>query len=246
MGRAIRRKNPAKHLNAVRKKTENKFQLPIMSRGAPKPRPLQMDFSGLKPNTKYKVGIPQQEANKFEDITDFCQPRLASKKYNTHKSGKKGRWYYFKTDDEGRLFLFVRNNATERVNYEPAGPNWTDHWKYVRPWAPVTGRNNIILIEYSKVIDPTGFDKIKTIRSDISTTDPIQNPPKSYVDVLIPEPTTDKKYTTMSKRPDYIQSFYVDNKSVGNSKTVDITDVTLYLRKRAPRLEVVVLRILAF
>jgi len=238
---ATRMRRIPKHVplatNRAKKKNENFFKLPVRSQGASKDKPLFISFNGLKPKTKYMVGIRNQDANKFEDITPWCYPGFGHKKLNADRTNKRDLYTYFVTNESGELSLWVRNQGTQNVAFPSGGqkPAFNKHWRHQKRLLPPEPRNNIILIEYAKVDNPTSLDKIKTIKTGINLSDPNTYPPKSLVDVLIPEPTTDNRYTTMRKKPDFIQSFYVDNKSVKNSKSVDITDITLYLRKKAPR-----------
>jgi len=245
------RKNNIIPFDKLRGPGENIFGIPNVLRGFQKPLPKTLEMTSLKPNTRYKVVIDNQPGNDFEDITDFCDPVGDSIEYNTHKASNRGRWTYFKSDPSGKLTLRVRNIGNDEANITDSnGIDWTDTWKYwnVRTQANDRARDKVKLIAYNKFLAPDTDVKIKTLKEDISSSTTLTSggkrpslPPELALDrgevigCIFPVPGIIRpptgRYTC-----DMYQTFWVSAEKFDNSETIDITDISLYFRKKSEAL----------
>ena len=247
-------KNNIAIMEKFRAPGEDIFGVPSALKGFSKPIPLEVNVHNLKPNTRYKVMIDNRPGNDFEDITDFCDPLGDSIEHNTHKAGNRGRWTYFKTSPSGKLNLRIRNYGTDEASITGTTSNgtidWTDTWKYwnVRSTANDRMRDRIKLIAYNHVLAPDTDAKIKTIKQDVSASvarpsgglpafgAPEYSVPDTVIcDISPPKnPKTDKPEFSVQKA-DFYQTFWVSAEKFDGSPTVDITDISLYFRKKSER-----------
>lgn len=247
-------------LNQVRRTNENVFAIPKAMRGPVRPKYQNIKAAGLKPNTKYKVMLDNHPGSSFEDITDFAKPVGESKKVNTHQTGT-GRQLYLKSDASGKLDFKVLTHGTDEVEVTgdavSSSTNWDKLWKYyhTRSSANDKGRENVKLIAYSAVNNPDSADKVKTIKYNLTPTIeagtgttvtagsgndvtlppiplPEVCPPGIWCDCSLPPPGEVNKYLPGGERASYYQTFFIDADKVDRSETVDLLDVTLYIRSK--------------
>ena len=247
-------KNNIAIMDKFRAPGEDIFGVPHALKGFSKPIPLEVDVHNLKPNTRYKVMIDNRPGNDYEDITDFCDPLGDSIEHNTHKAGNRGRWTYFKTSPSGKLNLRIRNYGTDEASITGSTTSgtidWTDTWKYwnVRSTVNDRMRDRIKLIAYNHVLAPDTDAKIKTIKQDVSSLT-LQSsgalPPPGAPEYAVPDtvicdisppknPNIDKPEFSVQKA-DFYQTFWVSSEKFDGSPTVDITDISLYFRKKSDR-----------
>lgn len=202
----------------------------------------QYKLRNLKPKTKYKIMVDNAPGQMFEDITDYVQPTGKSRKINTHKKGK-GRWIYLKTDENGYLEFKVRPYAG---GAEWSGDNNSGAVDHSSVWdndAITTikdeqDRKNVRIIEYSQVNNATSTDKFKEVKiapTEVPTADTYDAKPPvtAIIDATLPAPGKDVPYFSSAKNPaPYYQTFFIDKTRVRNDDSVDITDVTLYIRRK--------------
>jgi len=182
----VARKIIPKSNNYLRRRGENLFVMPRPYHGPVMPKPVYINGTGLKPNTRYLVMLDNQPGNKFEDVTPYAVPVGESIVNNPRPASGSGRrrWTYFKSDAEGRLSLRVRTYGTDGahfataassalVNGRPqiAGMDFRGLWKnwYVRTPAEDRGRDKVKLVAFSSVKNPTSSARIKELKSDISS-----------------------------------------------------------------------------
>jgi len=244
-------------INALRRADENIFMMPIAARGPSKPKPVNIKATNLQPNTRYKVLLDNHPGNKFEDITDYCEPIGDSIKQNTHKVGR-GRYVYFKSNADGILELSVRSFGSDEATYtgsSSSGADFTNLWKYgeTRTRAADRGRDKIKVVAYTYIANPTSNAKIKSLKVDVASEtldtegalDPLGNkgssvrPQKRIEDALPRGVICDCTLTPPGspRRPapvkaNLYQTFYVSSAVVKNDDTVDLLDVTLYVRSK--------------
>lgn len=158
--------------------------MPKPYHGPVMPRPVYINGTGLKPNTRYLVMLDNQPGNKFEDVTPFSYPVGDSIKNNRRPTGNKRRWTYFTSDEDGRLHIRVRTYGLDGAHYSPtggggavngripiAGMDFRGLWKNWNTRSPANdrGRDKIKLIAFSSVKNPTSTNKIKELKSDIGS-----------------------------------------------------------------------------
>jgi hypothetical protein len=238
------------NINGLTKEDDNFFSLPEGFASKYPAAYVNMTATGLKPSTRYKVMIDNYPGNAFEDITDFCRADGESIRDNTHRIGS-GRQLYLKSSENGELFFKVRPYGTNLVT--TTGDNlsgtvdWSNFWETdSNSILNDKGRENVRLIEYSRVNNPDTVDKIKTtnieIKEDADSNGiryPINIPATAIAYATLPKPGKVATKPLPLPQPliaDIYQTFYVDSKSVDGSTEVDLTDITLYFRKK-PREE---------
>ena len=221
-----------------------------------KVKPIPIKARGLKPNTAYKVMLDNRPGDDFEDITDTVRCEGPSVKPNprpkipTSSGGGKGCYTSVKTDKKGNLNItcqpFGSEENTKRTLTRP--PLFTKLWKYwhTRNSNVDRGRDRIKLIQASAVENPTSNSRVKRLKKSVTaqvrpagkkTTRP-QKAPEKYLPPAVIAPVVLKKPAKIIKiveeevRTDLYQTFYLDASSVDGSDTVDLLDVTLYVRSK--------------
>ena len=252
------RKRLRRSINHVRRKGENVFAMPRATRGKNKPKWVKIKTAGLKPNTKYKVMLDNHPGNKFEDITDYSKPTGQSVRNNTHRKGNRGRLTFLKSDANGKLTLKTRpfgtDDATVTGTKNSGSKNFRNMWKFwhTRDQKSDLARDKIKLIAYSSIINPDRVDKIKELKKDLAApitvedageTETVVNPqprpedalpPGIICDCQLPFPAlipTDKT-VEIETRSNFYQTFFIDASKVDMSETVDLLDITLYVRSK--------------
>lgn len=244
-------------INHIRRRDENVFSMPRAARGKNKPKWVKLKTTGLKPNTKYKVMLDNHPGNQFEDITSFSKPVGQSVKNNTHRQGNRGLTTYLKSDANGKLEIKTRpfgtDDATVSGTKSNGSKDFTKMWKFwhTRTQKNDLGRDKIKLIAYSSINNADSANKIKTLKKLISppvtvedggATTTVVNPTPRPEDALPPGiicdcqlPFTgqaDEPIVEIPTRSNYYQTFFVDASKVDMSDTVDLLDVTLYIRSK--------------
>ena len=221
-----------------------------------KVKPITIRARGLKPNTAYKVMLDNRPGNDFEDITDTVKCIGESKKPNPRpkvpvsSGGGKGCFTSVKTDKKGNLAIkcqpFGSEENTKRTLTRR--PLFSKLWKYwhTRRSTVDRGRDRIKLIQASAVENPTSNARVKRLKKSVThqtrpsgkkTTRP-QKAPEKYLPPAVIAPVVIKKPAKIIKvveeevRTDFYQTFYLDAASVDGSDTVDLLDVTLYVRSK--------------
>lgn len=197
------------------KRTTRPYKLDPAYASARRPVEVPLSFKNLKPNTKYSVFLKNSSGTQQEDITRFCKPYHDSLKEN---NGTKN-WSFFLSNAEGKLFVLARPYGTSSV--DPGTRDWTKHWRTASSSLSTNdvGRENFVIVETSRVTAGSTDDKIKVVPDDIS------------VVVNGPDLGTIKQNVSA----EYIQTFFIDPNVLGNSSSVDITDLTLYFRNKPLR-----------
>lgn len=188
-----------------------------------KPMPVPLAFHNLKPNTKYRIFVKNSEetvGSKQEDVTAFCVPYGESIQQNNNQR----TFSDFLSTPSGELFVNVKPFGTDGLNI--TAKNWSDYWRFVyeKSFFSDAGRNNFIIVESSKTVGDVG-DKQKTIRGQA---------PASISVPLFNEKDGDK-YLKQNFRASFIQTFFIDPNAAQFSKTVDLTDISLYFRNKPER-----------
>lgn len=207
---------------SLARKSPFKFSSAQSSALAPTYVPLQ--FTNLKASTRYKIFIQTNtETNTQEDITSFCRPYGESVRYNNNQTV----WDYFTTSPSGELTVFARPFGTESVL--PSTNNWSDFWKYGQKssYSSSANRGDFLIVEYSKVA--------ASDRADTSISQKQLNVSVPSITITQQEQTTEDLFIKQSIAPNYVQTFFVDPNSVNNANFIDLTDVTLYFRKKPDR-----------
>lgn len=180
---------------------------------------IPLRFSMLKSKTKYKVFIQNDDANEFEEITQFCTPY--GKSIEDNKEVK--IFDDFVSNDNGELYIMVKPYGTNNVSLDNS--DWDKHWRFVNKKTGVAdvGRKNFVIVEASRVQGADNRDlKTKVATGSIS---PIALSSET-------DPKTRQRKVNQQIRFNYIQTFFVDPNKVNNSQTIDLTDVTLYFRNK--------------
>ena len=199
--------------------SENYFKYPASGSGRHKAEYMTLQYRHLKPNTKYKILLNNDEGNALEDLTEFSMPVGESRKYNTHRNNK--IWRYFVSSPSGELTFKVRPFGTNSV--DPLEKNWVNTWRffdYVGRQVDF-GRTNIKIVEYSQVVDAGSITRFKTLK--------ISENSASIGGSVLPE--ADSNFIIQQAFPKLIQSFYIDPNALNQAKTCDLLDITLYFRK---------------
>lgn len=221
-----------------------------------KVKPIAINARGLKPNTAYKVMLDNRPGDDFEDITDTVRCEGTSVKPNPRpkvpigSGGGKGCYTSVKTDKKGNLNItckpFGSEENTKRTLTRP--PLFSKLWKYwhTRNSNVDRGRDRIKLIQASAVENPTSNARVKRLKKSVThqslpsgkkTTRP-QKAPEKYLPPSVIAPVVIKKPAKIIKiveeevRTDLYQTFYLDASSVDGSDTVDLLDITLYVRSK--------------
>ena len=256
------RKNLPYNINRLRRRGENIFKMPLgPRRAARRPKWQKITARGLKPNTKYKVMLDNQEGNKFEDITAFSKPLGTSIKVNPRvktSGNKPTRATYLKTDSRGNLTLKTKPFGTDEAvvtgaNTSTGSVSYTNVWKFhhTRNVKNDRGRDKIKLIAYNAIDNPEAPDKIKTLKKEVQTltrpTGKATTRPKKNVEKYLPpgiivdatpireNQVGPSKKVEIETRTDFYQTFYVDAETVDGSDTVDLTDISIYVRSKPRR-----------
>jgi hypothetical protein len=199
--------------------SENYFKYPRAGAGRHKAEYISLHYRHLRPNTKYKVLLNNDEGNKLEDLTEFCMPAGDSRKYNTHRNNK--IWRYFVSSSSGELKIRVRPYGTNSV--DPLTKSWVNTWKFFDYVGREVdfGRTNIKLVEYSQVDDAGAITRFKNIKIDAN----VGNIGGSTL------AEADEKFIQQQTFPKFIQTFYIDPNAINQAKSCDLLDIVLYFRK---------------
>lgn len=181
-----------------------------------------VQFRQLKPNTKYKIFLQNNEGALQEDITRFSKPFGKSVRDNNNTA----LFDEFTSTSSGELFVKAKPLGTDNVSL--TNDDWDKHWRFSNTKTNLSdiGRKNFVVVESSQVSGDAGAtDKTKEILSRIQP-------------ISLDNDREDLKLQRKVKqnfRFDYIQTFFIDPNSVDNAKTIDLTDVTLYFRNKPDR-----------
>ena len=196
------------------------------------------EFSNLIPNTKYKLLI-EITNNKiaggngaferiYYDITGFATP-FGFSKFQNHRgtTGLTGVWSslrsskklwgydHFKSNESGELRVKIFHHAHFKLGINRCNvwnSSWVDDWKE-------NAKHNIIAVPHSHVV--VGSNGTCTIQPNVVAPPPpvVCGPGPIFIDDC---------YQDLGS--DYIQTFVIDPNAVKNSKTVDVTDVSIFVR----------------
>jgi hypothetical protein len=204
--------------------SENYFKYPKNSSGRHKASYISLHYRNLKPNTKYKILLNNNEGNTLEDLTEFSMPYGESRRFNTHRNAK--IWRYFVSSPSGQLKIKVRPFGTNSV--DPEEKNWVNTWRFFDFVGQQVdfGRTNFKIVEYSQIVDAGSLTRFKTLKIDKNSASIGETSLNEY----------DNKYINQNIFPTMIQSFYIDPNSVSQAKTCDLLDVVLYFRRLPERL----------
>lgn len=183
------------------------------------PTRIPLHVSNLKPKTRYKVFIrSNDDQGPQEDVTSFCRAVGASLTDNQHADDTS----YLISSDSGSLTVEVASIGTSTI--DPSINSWAAYWRHLPTKSPVDdlNRSDFIIVEYNLVEEPSSPSKYKIINTS--------NPP-SVTTPLISESAEDQ-YVRQEFIADYVQTFFVDPNAVENSKTVDLTSVSVYFRTK--------------
>ena len=212
-----------KFIRDVEKKDKNGNPYRISNKKAKAARPTEvpLQFRNLKANTKYKIFLQNNDGSLQEDITRFSKPFGKSIVENNNTS----LFDDLVSTSSGELFVKAKPFGTDNVSL--SNDDWNNHWKYAKNKTKDSdvGRQNFIVVESASVSFTNIEDKTKTL-------------PDRIFPITLDVDRDDEKLQRKIKqqfRFDYIQTFFVDPNSVGNAKTVDLTDVTLYFRNKPDR-----------
>jgi hypothetical protein len=223
--------------NKLKTKKDNFFYMPrdYLLRKSPGYSKFRVD--NLKPNTRYKIAIDNSPDKVFEDITQFARPTEQSIQVNLDDDNQRNT-KYIKTDEKGTLEYEVKIYGTDAATItanntftpphlaspvDAALPDHSSYWENEddRTREDDDGRENIRIIEYSDFNDPSSDDRDKT-----TNVDPFPLPADP------PKPGDDDGRVETPIGAQLYQTFFVDSKSVSGADCVDITDVSLYFRKK--------------
>ena len=188
---------------------------------------IPLKFTNLKSSTRYKIFIQTNQSDlgdqRQEDITSFCRPYGESIRFNNNQT----TFDFFITTPTGELTVFARPFGTEDVR--PGSNNWADFWKYGQraSYASSANRGDFIIVEYSKV---AAGERANTEISQKQITTVVPS-----ISIAPQEQSVDDLFVKQSFLANYIQTFFVDPNRVNNANFVDLTDVTLYFRKKPDR-----------
>ena len=229
--------------NRLKEKDDNFFYQPkdyILRRS---PGYIRYSFNNLKPNTRYKIVLDNNPGDSYEDITQFSRPVLECIICNLQPNDPVRNRKYLKSDYKGDLqfevkafgsdaAVFSANNTFTPPHLGSAVnarlPDYSDYWNNLgsRSRDNDSNRERVRVIEYSSFVDPATDDVVKFVAT-------IPRPVPG--DITEPGANTPKRPYT-GNGTEY-QTFFIDSKVVKNSDCVDITDVTLYFRKK-PRSDI--------
>lgn len=199
--------------------------LPSKNYSAFRPTPIPVSFSGLKPNTDYRILVRTSDQSKPEDITQFSTPRNETRRNNNESR----RFRNLRSTSAGTIEAEIRPFGTDSIENitDTANINllhdWSRYWRFFgrRNHTSDVGRNNIAIVP-SSAVDGTG--KYVNVSEELSS-----------VNIPVTKDDSESSYIKQDLLPDYIQSFYLDPNLLNNDKTCDITDVTLYFRDKPHR-----------
>jgi len=203
-----------------------------------------LNYSNLKPNTKYKIfgtgtqivqqGTLQSKSPKAylqfaEEETAAFQPFGNSRKYNTHESST---WSYFVADNKGRLSIKIVPERLDIINSTCRSRSaYSNGCKSSTP--AKTKFQQYAIVEFGKVV--TDENNNSQIPIETKTT----KVPNLIVCPPAPTPNSSKNQNRNSNKkviekavPGFLQTFYVDQNVLEGSKTIDITDLTLFFRRK--------------
>lgn len=229
-------------INTIRGSEENFFSLPEAAARVKPPKYMKFKYAGLKPNTRYKIALDNQPGEIFEDITKWSRPRGGCFGVNlpTNKEQQVKR-SFIKTNDLGELEWESKPFGTDAAKVSAPNtftpphlgspitsslPDYTDYWEQLgsRSAEDDKGRNRVRVIEYSDFADPSSDSPIKDVVGDV---------PTIPIDVL--PGTRSNPRIEIPIGADVYQTFFIDSKSVQGEDCVDITDITLYFRRKPRR-----------
>lgn len=199
------------------------FALPAETGSGLTPVSIPLSFHYLKPNTKYRIFIKNNEevvGSTQEDVTSFCTPTGESIEQNNNQK----TFTDLVSTPSGDLFINIRPFGTDGLDV--VQKDWSSFWKFFSrsSFELDAGRNNFIAVESSKTIG-AAENKQKTIRGELpaSSSLPIRNQ------------TDSDAYIKQNIQADFVQTFFIDPNAASFSKTVDLTDITLYFRSQPER-----------
>lgn len=208
----------AKIKNNVNDNNKSAFAIDTAFKSSTRPGTIELHFKNLKTRTKYKVFLTNSDGNRVEDITPFCNPYGESIAYNNESD----TFFEFISTESGELFIEAKPFGVDSVNLN--NDNWNEQWSFSKnkTLSNDVGRQNFTIIESAKVTSPGSSDKIKPISA--------VKPPIFTLPILPGnKPIVDVKQFFNA---DYIQTFFIDPNLLNGSKTVDITDITLFVRNK--------------
>ena len=211
-----------------------------------KSRKTPFRIAGLKPGTKYKILVPRDnngnarrvgsiQAN-YIDVTHFFVPSGRTRKYNTRSyltargcgfapvRGRKGLGARVViSDPSGRIDGHIlQGPAFDQFRATRGNTLSRGHWK----------KNGRVRTFPSNDVQFTVLTEAQVqsgaLGSPVECV--IKNPP-----IITPTPKASPVYVNQRFEVDFIQSFYIDPNSVDGAKSVDITDITLFVRRRPHR-----------
>jgi len=199
-------------------------------------------FTNLVPKTKYCILVPLTDkqpgniaARQFYNITPFCRPKGQSKRWNNKnylsyvtpepKRTNLRYWWadHFVSSPEGKLEIEIFKHAYFRYGIKRV-TDWNRTW--LQDWRENALKRNIIIVPFSQVIfGPTTLDPV-TLK--------IQAPPSIITCPPPPWPGPPVK-SSQELLPDYIQTFFLDPNAFKNTKSADITSISVYFLNKPDR-----------
>jgi hypothetical protein len=226
--------------NKLKTDKDNFFYMPrdFLLRKSPGYSKYRVD--NLKPNTRYKIAIDNSPDRIFEDITQFVRPTGSGVLVNLDDDNQKNT-KYIKTDERGTLEYEVKIYGTDAATISanntftpphlgsPVDAELPDHSSYWenegdRKVDDDNSRENIRIIEYADFNEPDSDDKDKETAIEVF---PLPADP--------PKPGDDEQHVETPVGAQAYQTFFVDSKAVKGADCVDITDISLYFRKKPRR-----------
>jgi len=239
------RKRLRNNMARLKRKDDNFFALPEAVRLPMRPRQMAIKARGCKPNTRYKVCLDNFPGRDFEDIQHTARPIGESIKNNPRPFGNRV-YEYLKSDEKGEIVFSCLPFGSDAIDI-PANPQtkrptrtcWSQF--KLRTKENDVGRDRVCLIEAGQITNPYTTDKIKQVKFDYESSTVADQgvnkgtnalPPGVLIPCFFPPIRKKKIKSPQEVSGTFYQTFYINSKSVGGAKHVDITDVILYLRRK--------------
>lgn len=238
------RKRIRNNMAELKRKDDNFFALPEAVRLPMRPRNFAFKARGCKPNTRYKVLLDNFPGKDFEDIQHTVKPIGETVKNNPRTFGNRVH-EYLTSDAKGEINFSCLPFGSDAVDI-PALPTirppsrscWSQY--QTRTKENDVGRDRVCLIEVGQITNPFTTDKIKQVKFDYDSdaADMGSNkgtnalPPGVLVPCFLPPIKKKKIKAQQDVSGAFYQTFYINSKSVGGARQVDITDVELFLRRK--------------
>lgn len=239
------RKRVRNSMARMKRKDENVFSLPEAVQLPMRPRKFAIKARGCKPNTRYKVCLDNFPGRDFEDIQHTVKPVGESVKNNPRTFGNR-IYEYLVSDEKGEVSFSCLPFGSDAIDL-PALP--TQKPAVSRCWGQFktrtkendVGRDRICLIEAGQINNPYTTDRVKQVKFDYNDDTAVDKgsnkgtnalPPGVLIPCFIPPKRKKKRRAPIDVSGTFYQTFFINSRQVGGAKTVDITDVVLFLRRK--------------